>query len=289
MYLNDIPTYARFQWLNHPQITNILSSFLKPASRGRKGYDKVWMFRWLIYKHLMGCSYRDLESMTNVDYSTFIKFRQRLLLKRWFSRVFKIVTLSIGQSLDSITAIVDSSFVESYSKHSEQGSEYSGYKQKNGFKLHQIIDFKTRLPLVQVTSGGAKHDIVCGSKMIRAAPKSWKVKGLLGDKAYDGANFVSQIKRKWRNVKVGIPVRWTIHDAKEPFHPGTILNRLTKEADRCLKRRFLNKRSEIERYFSRKKRVFNLGEERTRHLKNFRANCYMTSVMEILEWSTSPA
>ncbi len=45
---------------------------------------------------------------------------------------------------------------------------------------------------------------------------------------------------------------------------------------------------EIERYFSRKKRVFRLGEERTRHLKNFRANCYLTSIMEILEWATTP-
>jgi len=49
-----------------------------------------------------------------------------------------------------------------------------------------------------------------------------------------------------------------------------------------------NKLSEIERYFSRKKRVFNLGEERTRGLKNFEANCHLTSIAEILEWSTTP-
>ena len=57
-----------------------------------------------------------------------------------------------------------------------------------------------------------------------------------------------------------------------------------KYKDRSFDRSLYKKRTEIERYYSRKKRVFNLGEERTRHLKNFRANCYLTSIMEILEW-----
>lgn len=43
----------------------------------RRGYDKVLMFRWLMYRQVMGCSYRDLESMTGIDHSTFIKFRKR--------------------------------------------------------------------------------------------------------------------------------------------------------------------------------------------------------------------
>lgn len=73
-----------------------------------------------------------------------------------------------------------------------------------------------------------------------------------------------------------------------PFDPTIIRNRKGKEPDWYLKKRFPNKRGEIERYFSRKKRVFNLGEERTRTLKNFRANCYLTSIMEILEWTTKP-
>ena len=288
MYTNTIPVFARFQWLNHPRVENILSKFLKSPERGRKGYDKVLMFKWLIYKHLMRCSYRDLESMTDIDYSTFIKFRQRLLLTHWFSKVFHLFSSIIARNIGSITAIVDSSFVETYSKHDENGSEYSGYKKKNGFKLHQIIDFKTRLPLLQATTGGARSDIVWGAYLIRAAPEEWKINGFLADKAYDSEEFVRSLRQKWKGVRVGIPVRHTIHERIRPWPPPVIRNRQAKESNRCLRRPFLNKRTEIERYFSRKKRVFNLGEERTRQLKNFRANCNMVAIMEILEWSTKP-
>ncbi len=244
------------------------------------------MFKWLIYKHLMSCSYRDLESMTGIDYSTLIKFRQRLLLTHWFSRAFHLFSSVIAKNIGSITAIVDSSFVETYSKRDEYGSEYSGYKKKNGFKLHQIIDFKTRLPLLQAMTGGARSDIVWGAYLIRAAPEELRINGFLADKAYDSEEFVRSLHQKWKGIQVGIPVRSTIHERIKPWSPPVILNRRAKESDRCLKKSFLNKRTEIERYFSRKKRVFNLGEERTRHLKNFRANCYMVAIMEILEWST---
>ena len=283
-----IPVYARFQWLNHPRVTHILSKFLKPPKRGRKGYDKVLMFRWLLYRQLMNCSYRDLESMSGIDHSTFVKFRKRLLHAHWFPHIFAVLTSSIAASRQNITAILDSSFVETYSGRDEDGSEYSGCKQNNGFKLHQIIDFRTRLPLLQTATPGARADIVWGEHLIRGAPRSWNVRGVLADKAYDGWKFVAEIKRKWRTARVGIPVRRTIHEHTPPFPPEVVRNRASKEAGRYLRRSFLNRRTEIERYFSRKKRVFRLGEERTRGLRNFRANCYFTSIMEILEWAASP-
>jgi hypothetical protein len=62
-------------------------------------------------------------------------------------------------------------------------------------------------------------------------------------------------------------------------------NMAMKRKGRSHDRSLYKKRTEIERYFSRKKHVFHLGEEKTRHFKNFRANCYFTSIMEILEWS----
>ena len=90
-----IPVFARFQWLNNPQVVDILSRFLPPPARGRKGYDKVWMFRLLIYKQLMRCSYRDLESLSGIDHSTFIKFRQRLIGQFWFRQVFRLLVLRL--------------------------------------------------------------------------------------------------------------------------------------------------------------------------------------------------
>lgn len=284
----NIPVYARFQWLNHPRVTHVLAKFLKPPRRGRKGYDKVLMFRWLPYRQLMNCSYRDLESISNIDHSTFVKFRQRLLREHWFTHVFTTLATRIAANRKSLRLVLDSSFVETYSGHDEDGSEYSGYKEKNGFKLHQIIDFKTRLPILQTATPGARADIVWGEHLIRGAPASWNVRGLLADKAYDGWQFVAAIKRKWHAARVGIPVRRTIHERERPFPPEVIRNRESKEAGRYLRRSFLNQRTEIERYFSRKKRVFRLGEERTRGLANFQANAYLTSIMEILELATTP-
>lgn len=275
--LYPIPTYARFQWINHPIVRKTLSKLLKPPRIGRKGYDKVWLFQWLMYKQVMGCSYRDLESITKIDYSTFIKFRQRLIASCWFSQIFKMLVSRIAPILKSITAIIDSSFVQTYSKHDEEGSEYFGYKQKNGFKLHQMIDFQTRLPLMQFCTPGARADITWGGNLIRAAPESWKVKEVLADKGYDADQFVHDIRLKWKKAKVGIPLR-------DLAHKGNWLNQFLRRWPRSLNPELINKRTEIERYFSRKKHVFKLGEERTRHLKNFRANCYFTSIMEILEW-----
>ena len=265
----------------------ILSRFLKPPKRGRKGYDKVLMFRWLMYKQVMGCSYRDLESISGIDYSTFIKFRKRLKERNQFKRIFKFLSATIAETSIPLYAVLDSSFVETYSRRDEEGFEYSGYKEKNGFKLHTIIDYATRLPLLQTATPGARPDVVWGKNLIRGAPDSWRVAGLLADKAYDSWEFVAIVKHTWQNTRVGVPVRRTHTEVLEPHDSGVRKNRRGKESDRYLKKRFLNKWSEIERYYSRKKRVFRLGEERTRHLENFRANCDMTSTMEILEWLSS--
>lgn len=288
MYPNSIPVFARFQWVNHPRIIHILSRFLTPPKRGRKGYDKVLMVRWLMYKQLMGCSYRDLESMSDIDHTTFVKFRKRLMSARWFAHVFTNLVERVAVQQESLRFILDSSFVETYSKHDEEGSEYWGYKEKNGFKLHQIIDFRTRLPLLQAATAGARADVIWGAHLIRGAPSAWRVRGVLADKAYDSWEFVAEVKRKWRAALVGIPVRRTIHERERPWPPSVMHNRRSKEAGRCLHRSFLNRRTEIERYFSRKKRIFRLGEERTRGLRNFKANCYLTSIMEILEWAATP-
>jgi len=284
----SIPCYARFQWINHPRVSHILSQCLKPPKVGRKGYDKALMFLWLVYRQVMRCTYRDLESMTGIDYSTFIKFRKRLIEKNWFASVFHALTAIFAPQLTRITALLDSSFVETYSKHDEPGSEYNGYKLKNGFKAHQMIDFRTRLPLAQIATPGARSDIVWGRMLIRSIPQKWKVAGVLADKAYDDGFFARDITRRWKGAKVGIPVRRIPEEVRGISTPEIRRNRRAKEAERCLAKRFLNKRTGIERYFSRKKCVFGLGEERTRGLENFEANCYLTSIAEILEWITTP-
>lgn len=284
MDTQHIPVYARFQWLNHQAVSTTLARFLHPPSIGRRGYDKVWMFRWLIYKQLMSCSYRDLESLTGIDYSTFIKFRKRLIATNWFARAFKQLTALIARQASSLSLILDSSFVAAYSGKKEQGAEYSGYYKGTGFKLHQIIDYETRLPLRQTVTPGARADVVWGRALIRAAPKTWNVSSLLADKGYDAQDLVWETKQKWRLARVGIPIRRT----NQRQQSTTGLNYRSKAALRDLDPVLLNRRTEIERYFSRKKRVMNLGEERTRGLQNFRANCSLTSIMEMLDFVGTP-
>ena len=274
--MNHIPTYARFQWLNHPTVNKVLKRFMKPNTRGRKGYDKIYMFSWLMYKQLMGCTYRDLESMTGIDYSTFIKFRRRLSTQGWFSDTFSVLSSFVGKYLNGISLILDSSFVETYSKHQETGSGYSGYKEKNGYKLHQFIDYQSRLPLLQSVSAGNIADINGGYHLLERAPPDWNVRTFAADKGYDSEYFVNSIIEKW-DSKVAIPMR-------NFKYGGSDLNRTIRGAQRSRSIKLYRQRTEIERYFSRKKNVFNLGEEKTRHLENFRDNCHFTAIMEILEW-----
>ncbi len=93
----------------------------------------------------------------------------------------------------------------------------------------------------------------------------------------------------WKGIQIAIPLRKTNQETVGSKRRESDLNRALKAAERKLAPKLLNKRTEIERYFSRKKRVFHLGEEKTRHLRNFRNNCYLTSIAEILEWLTTPS
>jgi IS5 family transposase len=271
-----IPAYARFQWLNHPLLRTTLSPFFRYAGTGRRGHDKVEMVLWLMYKQLMRCSYRDLESMSGIDHTTFIKFRSRLKKNAWFPKLFETLVQAVLAHRNILNLILDSSFVETYSKHDEEGSGYSGYKEKNGYKTHEIIDWKTRLPLFQVVTPGNVADITAGEMLVERAPPDLRVKSFAADKGYDSEYFVHRIAGKWKTVRVAIPVR------RKQGDDGR--NRAGRSSERSTDPVLYRKRTEIERHFSRKKRVFHLGEERNRTLENFRANAYLTSSMQILEW-----
>jgi len=271
------------QWLNTAQTVQTLSRFLQPSARGRKGYGKILLFRWLVYKWLMRCSYRDLQSMSGIDYSTFIKFRKRLIVSGALPQIFEALSRSLITHKESLRLILDSSFVETYSKHREPGSEYFGYKKKNGFKLHSLIDYETRLPVTQIATPGARADIVLGRVLIDRAPPAWPVRSLAADKGYDSEAFVQEIKDKWRKARVGIPLRRT-NQEKVTGRKEFWLNRWLKSLPRTWDKKLLRSRTEVERYFSRKKHVFHLGEEKTRGFQNFEANCYLTSIMEHLEY-----
>jgi hypothetical protein len=279
--MQHIPAWARFQWINHPFLRKTLRPFFRYKGKGRRGYDKVELFLWLLYKQThRGCSYRDLESLSGIDYSTFIKFRARTgkRMPQLFERLAALVLEKAGR----LNLILDSSFVETYSKHEEEGSGYSGYKKKNGYKTHEIIDFRTRLPLMQMVTSGNVADITAGHALLSRAPPSLPVTSFAADKGYDSEYFVHAIRKKWNGVKVAIPVRRKPGGARHETNG--------REAERTTEPALYRRRTEIERHFSRKKGVFNLGEEKTRTFQNFQTNAYLTSCMVILEWlSMQPA
>ena len=68
--------------------------------------------------------------MSGIDYSTFIEFRKRLKQHRQFRNMFRVLSSVIAMHLTTIIDVLDSSFVETYSTHDEQGSEYSGCGEK---------------------------------------------------------------------------------------------------------------------------------------------------------------
>ena len=288
MPFHNIQTYARFQWINQPRVAHLLEVAFPYSGRGRRGYDGALLFRWLMYKQLMGCTYRDLESMSGIDYSTFIKFRRRLQQEQRCEQLLLLLAQVMAISRKRLDTVIDSSFVETYSRHDEKGSSFCGYRRKNGFKLHQILERRTRLPLLQTTSRGSAADVVVGQSLFSAVPAAWPVKSALGDKGYDANELVELIYHKWKKVRIGIPIRRTNQEGYGAPRLETPKNYRAKAAHRCLDRQLFKKRTEIERYFSRKKGVFNLGHERTRHLTNFAANCALTSVMEYLEYLAKP-
>jgi len=283
MSFKHIPSCHDFQWINNEKIIDLLASALPYAGTGRHGYGKVHLLRWLIYKQRSGCTYRDLESKSGIDYSTFIKFRRKLKDDHWLEKCFNLIAATSAQGR-KLTLVVDSSFVEQYANRLEVGSEYSGHKRKIGFKTHQIIDFKTRLPLATITTGGARSDIVLAKQLVQSLPKDWQVNAFLGDKGYDGLELVEMVRGKWPGVKVCIPVRRTCHVTRNCPRQETTKNRQAKRANRTLTRKLYNQRTEIERYFSRKKGVFHLGQERTRGINDFTTNVLLTDLMAQLEY-----
>ena len=280
-----IPCLTKMKWLNHPKVQETLGKFLKPKPKGRKGYGKILLFLWLVWKQISGCTYRDLECLAGgIDHSTFVKFKTQLVKEKWFPRVFECLVKWLVSWMGPLGLALDSTFVATYSGKHESGSRYSGYKEKIGFKLHTFIDCFARLPLAIRVTDGARHDVAGGTKLVGQSPPRWKVRFLTADKGYDSGEFVELVRQHWLNAKICIPLRRMKGEGRDVITPARAGWRELKAAERTLTKKLRNIRTAVERYFSRKKGVFNLGEQRTRGIKAFRTECYLTAIAEYLEF-----
>lgn len=270
-----IPVWKRFSFVNNRLFQRTLRKLLPKYRRGRRGYDKLRLLLWLMYRQCMNSTYRDIEHLSGIHHSTFIKYKKRMERDGVLGYLFTSLR-DKAISKRKLTVVCDSSFVETYSGHDEDGSGYSGHKEANGYKLHQFIDFETRIPLLFATSPGQMSDYKGCEHLLDLSPPEWNVSAFLADKGYDSEALVHSIAELWgKQVKIAIPVR---------HMGGNALNHYSKYGGRTRDPNLYRKRTEIERYFSRKKHVFNLGEEKTRHLSNFQTNCALTAVMELGEW-----
>lgn len=269
---------------DYPQIAQFCPR--KPFVGGRIGHDLELLFLLLLMKKVTNWSYRTIAEMGDVSHSTLIranaKFLQRQVYEKFFVHLVK--TAYKNRLINGKYVAMDSSFVKTFSKKQELGSEdWNGFKKAYGFKLHLLMDTETKMPIALIIGNGIAHDGTMAIPLLKKA-RSWlkKVGYVLADKGYDDGDIVQWITGELK-AKAGIPMRKKNKRAKGKNNRyGNLLNWQLKAAGRTFKTSLLHKRIAVERSFSQLKRVYNLGQEETRGILNFAKNAYLALISYML-------
>lgn len=252
---------------------------------GRKGYDKEYLFTWLLVKKVTNWDYRTIASMAGVSHPTLIRANNLFLEKGIYEKVLmNLVGKAYNLGLvHGFYAAMDSSFVHTFSKKGEVGSEgWNEYKKGYGFKLHLLIDAQSKIPLsVKITNGLAADNTLAIQLLKKAKPYLQKGGYILADKGYDDADLVNWIN-KILGDKAAIPIR-KYKRGKNYSWKGRFKNFQQRAKGRCIKKSIYNRRSSVERIFSIIKRTYHLGKEETRGILNFAKNTYLALICYILK------
>lgn len=252
---------------------------------GRNGYDKETLFGWLLIKKVTNWDYRTIASMANVSHPTLIRANDLFLKKQLYEKVMvSLVKQAYKQGLIKGTFVaMDSSFVHTFSKKGELGSEgWNGFKEAFGFKLHLLIDAETKFPIALCISNGIANDMTLAIPLLKKARYWLKRTGyVLADKGYDWGDLVNWIVQKL-HAKAGIPIK-KYKRGKNYSWEGATRNFQEKAKGRSIKKSIYNRRTSIERVFSVLKRTYHLGKEETRGILNFAKNCYLTLICYMLK------
>lgn len=253
---------------------------------GRPGYDKELLFVLLLIKNVTNWDYRTIAEMGGVSHSTLVRantfFLERKIYERFFSHLVKKAYRK-GLLPGKLVAM-DSSFVKTFSKKEEFGSEnWNEFKKAYGFKLHLLIDCQTKFPLALIIGNGTAHDSTLAIPLLKKAKQYLKKEGyILADKGYDSEDIVTWIVQALSR-KAGIPIRKMPYKKKRDNWEGTTRNFQEKAKGRTLKKSIYNWRTKIERVFSRLKRTFYLGKEETRGLIAFTKNVFLSLICYTLK------
>jgi len=252
---------------------------------GRKGYDKEILFGWLLIKKVTNWDYRTIASMAGVSHPTLIRANDLFLRKHLYEKVMVSLVKDAYRKglIKGKFVAMDSSFVHTFSKHGELGSEgWNDHKEGYGFKLHLLIDCETKFPIALCITNGLANDMTLAIPLLKKARYWLKKTGyVLADKGYDWGDLVNWIVKNL-HAKAGIPIK-KHKRGKNYTWKGSWRNFQLKAKGRSLKKSIYNKRSSIERVFSVLKRTYHLGHEETRGIVNFAKNCYLTLICYMLK------
>jgi len=252
---------------------------------GRPGYDKETLFGWLLVKKVTNWDYRTIASMAHVSHPTLIRANDLFFKKHVYEKVIvSLVKQACKKGLIHGTYVaMDSSFVHTFSKRGELGSEgWNEFKQGFGFKLHLLIDTETKFPLALIITNGIAADCTLAIPLLKKARPWLKKCGyVLADKGYDWQDLVNWIVKKL-HAKAGIPIK-KYKRGKNYTWEGSTKNFQLKAKGRSIKKSIYNRRTAIERVFSVLKRTYHLGKEETRGIVNFAKNTYLNLICYMLK------
>ena len=258
-----------------------------PFVGGRIGHDKELLFLLLLIKKVTNWSYRDIASMGSVSHSTLVRANENFLQKKVYEKFFihLVKTAYRNGLIQGRYVAMDSSFVKTFSKRQELGSEnWNGFKKAYGFKLHLLVDCETKFPLALIIGNGVASDGTLAIPLLKKA-RPWlkKVGYVLADKGYDDTDIVNWILKELK-AKAGIPMRRKSKLARgKKNRYGNLLNWQLKAVGRTFKKSILGRRTAIERSFSSAKRIYHLGKEETRGILNFAKNAYLALISYMLK------
>ena len=142
----------KVQYLSSFSLTLVEKLCQKTASEtfigGRPGYKKETLFGWLLIKKVTNWSYRTIASMAGVSHPTLIRANTMFLNKGIYQKIFThLVKQAYKQGfIKGEKVALDSSFVKTFSKKQELGSEHFNAHKKAQWSCPMKI-FWTRLSL----------------------------------------------------------------------------------------------------------------------------------------------
>ena len=253
---------------------------------GRPGYNRELLFVLLLIKKVTNWSFRDVADMGGVSHSTLVRANDFFLKRGVYEKyVAHMIRLAYKKGMiPGKYVAMDSSFVKTFSKREEVGSEnWNEHKEAYGFKLHLLVDCQTKFPIALIVGNGIAHDSTLAIPLLKKAKRFLKKQGyVLADKGYDSQDIVNWINKMLAR-KAGIPIRKMPSKGKNYTWEAAWRNFQIKAKGRTLKKSIYNWRTEVERIFANLKRSFHLGKEETRGLISFAKNVFLTLICYILK------